>query len=236
MEVTSGIHRIDGVNGNSYLLVGKGITLIDTGMPNSSKKILSYIESLGRDPSEVKTIIITHSHIDHTGSLFDLKKRTGAKVAAHEAEADYMSGKKRAKISSLKFKIMFKILSMLPSFKTKPVQPDILLKEGDTIAGLEVIHAPGHTPGSICLYDKARKALFVGDTLRFMNGRMLGPPEFATPDMETARKSIAKIAKMDFEIMLSGHGEPLMPRASEAVKEFLRSSRQPDWGNSKLKS
>ncbi len=69
MEIVPGIHWIEGINGNCYLLVGTSLTLIDTGLPHKAKKILSYItETLQRSPSELKTIILTHFHPDHIGN------------------------------------------------------------------------------------------------------------------------------------------------------------------------
>ena len=78
MEIIPGIHRVDDVNGNCYLIVRDRLTLIDTGLPRNSKKILRYIENtLKRTPSDLATIILTHYHIDHTGNVSELKKLTG---------------------------------------------------------------------------------------------------------------------------------------------------------------
>lgn len=86
-----------------------------------------------------------------------------------------------------------------------------------------VVHTPGHTPGSISLYDPVRRLLFAGDAVRFVNGKINGPPERFTLDMQQAIQSIQKISQLDFDVMLSGHGEPLKPDASERVKEFYAS-------------
>jgi glyoxylase-like metal-dependent hydrolase (beta-lactamase superfamily II) len=98
--------------------------------------------------------------------------------------------------------------------------PDITLKENDKVGELVVVHTLGHTPGSISLYDSVRRVLFVGDAVRFVHGKIERPPERFTPDMKQAIKSIEKISQLDFDVMLSGHGEPLKPRASDRVKEF----------------
>ena len=171
-------------------------------------------------PSAIKTIVITHAHIDHIGSLDAMKKLTGAKVAAHEEDAGFIAGKKTPSMGkniSWKFRI-FRLLS--PFMKATPVQPDILLKDSGEIAGMEVIHAPGHTPGSICLYDKKRKVLFVGDLVRFVGGKIVGPP--ITLDEAQVRRSEEKISKLNFDVMLSGHGEPLTEHAAERLREFIK--------------
>ena len=221
MEIIPGIHQIEGVNANSYLVIaGNETILIDTGLPGNAKRILAYTEKIGLKPSDIRTIVITHHHLDHTGSLCNLKKATGAMVAIHQEDADYLSGKKKQEIQTKGLRtFLFKLLSRF--FGSKPVKSDILLKEGDRIDGLTVIHTPGHTPGSIALYDMGNRVIFVGDTLRYVNGKITGSPEMFSSDPEKARQSIEKIAKLDYDIMLSGHGQPLRPKASEKIKEYI---------------
>ena len=188
-------------------------------MPGNAKKILAYVDgTLKCKPSDIKTIAITHAHIDHIGSLAEMKEATGAKVAAHSEDADFIAGKKSMSMGkniSWKFRI-FRLLS--PFMKAKPVQPDIILKENDEISGMMVIHTPGHTPGSICLFDKNHDVLFVGDLIRFMGGKIVGPP--ITLDEEQVRDSLEKISGLKFGVMLGGHGQPLMPNADAKVREY----------------
>ena len=73
------------------------------------------------------------------------------------------------------------------------------------------------------LYEPERKVLFVGDAVRFTDGKLVGPPKQFTADMNEAAESIGKISRLDFDVMLSGHGEPLRPDASGKVKEFYSS-------------
>ena len=95
MEIVPGIHEIDTMAARSYLVVGEQLTLIDTGMSGSSSKIRDYVKNIvKRDVSDIKTIIITHHHFDHIGSLDKLKKLTKAEVAVHKDDADYIYGEK----------------------------------------------------------------------------------------------------------------------------------------------
>ena len=216
MKITEGIYQVDGVNCNVYLIEdGDKLTLIDTGLPRNSNKIAKYIEGLNRKPAAVSTIVITHFHIDHVGSLKKMKDATGAKVAVHEADADYVSRKR----SPPKPKnLMMQALSSV--VKAAPVDVDIVLKEGDTVGRLVVIHTPGHSEGSISLLDAERKVMFVGDAVRFVDGKVQGPPPRFTPDPAKAKESIGKISNFEFDIMLSGHGQPLTADASKKVKDF----------------
>jgi glyoxylase-like metal-dependent hydrolase (beta-lactamase superfamily II) len=216
LKIAEGVHQVDGVNCNVYLVEdGNKLTLIDTGLPRSDKKIEKYIENLGRKPTEVSTIVLTHFHIDHVGSAKKMKELTSAKVAVHEADADYVA-KKRAppKPKNLMMKALGSVV------KAAPVDIDIVLKDGDKVGRLVVIHTPGHSEGSISLLDTERKVMFVGDAVRFIDGKVQGPPPRFTPDEAKAKESIGKISTFDFNIMLSGHGQPLTENASQKIKEF----------------
>jgi len=218
-EIVPSIHWVQGVNANCYVLVGEELTLIDTGMAKKPQKIQAYITGeLHRSLSDVKTIILTHAHSDHTGGARDLRRMTGAKVAIHAGDADYLSGTKKMPIPKGVVGVLFKTLG--PLVTAERVKPDIILNDGDIISGLKVIHIPGHTPGSIALLDSARKVLFTGDTLRYRNGMVEGPVERFTPDMTMALKSVEKLKALEFDVMLCGHGTPLKGNAGEMVRKF----------------
>jgi|SRR5208283_2828846 len=220
MEIVPGIHQVDGVNGNCFIIVRDELTIIDTGMPKNSAKIVKYIQDiLKRKPSDIKTIVLTHFHVDHVGNASELKKLSGAKVAIHKADADYVSGRKPQPVPKSVVGMLMKVFIPL-FFGSRPVEPDINLNDGTTIAGLTTIHTPGHTPGSICLFDPVSKILFVGDLLRFNGSKIeIGPLPLDTGEIQ---QSINKIAAIDFDIMLSGHGVPMRPDASVKVREFAK--------------
>jgi len=208
MEIVRGVHQVDGINGNSYIINGKKMVVIDTGLPGNSRKIINYIRvALKRSPNDVTTIILTHYHADHSGNVYELKNLTGAIVAVHTDDADYVSGKKE-----------------MPAWCT-PIQhvtPDTLLQDGDKIAGLTCVHCPGHTSGSIALYDPNRRILFCGDTLCIDEGKVHGPKEEFSDDMEQVNKSIITLSGLDYDLLLPGHGGPLKPDAAVRVSEFSR--------------
>jgi hydroxyacylglutathione hydrolase len=105
---------------------------------------------------KIKTILLTHGHADHIAALYDIKSFTGAQVAIHRSDNNFLYGPRE-------YSMMWGI-----SYRT-PDQPDRLLDEGDFIEigdlHFEVIHTPGHTPGSICLHIDDK--VFTGDTLMF---------------------------------------------------------------------
>lgn len=220
MEIVPGIHWIEGITGHCYIVVDKELTLIDTGMPHKTKKILRYIiDELQRTPSELKTILLTHCDIDHIGNALELRNLTGAKIAAHPQDAEVIIGKKIRMTPKGGMRILFKLLGSF--MRVKPFHVDILINDGDNLSGLTVFHMPGHTMGSIALYDSKRKVLFIGDTLGCRDGVVQSPSKSVTMDMKQAYRSIEKLTGLDFTVMLSGHGEPLTSNASVKVTEFI---------------
>jgi hydroxyacylglutathione hydrolase len=139
---------------NCYV-VGSGKTgeglVIDPG--GDAKEIINTINITRL---KIKYIILTHGHADHIAALYDIKSYTGAPVAIHRADVNFLLGPKE-------YSVMWGI-----SYRT-PDNPDRLLDEGDFIEigdlRLKVIHTPGHTPGSICL--QMDNKIFTGDTLMY---------------------------------------------------------------------
>jgi hydroxyacylglutathione hydrolase len=220
MEIVPHIHQVDGINANCYIVVRDRLTLIDTGLKGSGPKILAYIrDTLHRDPTEINTIILTHFHLDHTGGIAALKESApGAKLACHEADAGYVSGE----IPEPKYPGFRGLLLRIGGIfmGPTPVKPDIILHDGYRIDGLLCVHTPGHTPGSIGLLDTEAKVFFSGDTLRYDGKILTTGPAVATMDPARERASIRRIATLDFDTLLVGHGVPLRPDAPAKVREL----------------
>jgi glyoxylase-like metal-dependent hydrolase (beta-lactamase superfamily II) len=221
LEIERGIHTIPRVRGaNAYLVKSdEGFTVIDTGLPGNAGRIVDYVESIGCPRSDVKTIVITHPDIDHAGSAGQLKQRTDARVAIHEADAPRLSGEKEWKTVSGVLGVFFLVTS--PVMRFNRVKADVLLNDSDIVNGLTVIHAPGHTEGSICLYLPGR-AIFVGDALVTDDEGMPSLPRRSmSMDMNLAKESVRKISRLDYSLLLPGHGLPIRQNASTVMKEFV---------------
>jgi len=224
MKINENVYLFEKIKGaNSYLYISDNseISIIDAGMPGNASKILSQISDLDISLEKIKYIILTHADIDHIGSVAELKNATGALVAIHEIEVPYLLGEKKKKqkgmiggMISLIFGILLKIM------KTQNIVPDITLKEGDFIGGLKVIFCPGHTEGSISLYN-AETVLFSGDAIiTDKHSNIKGFNNIATSDTLEAGKTINKIKHLKFEVLLPGHGSPVLKNASAKLKEY----------------
>ena len=105
---------------------------------------------------------------------------------------------------------------------------DWLLREEDVIdllGGFVVIHTPGHSKGSICLYNEKNGILISGDLIRNENGVLEGPPDYFTTDSTAAALSLEKIACLDFEILLPGHGEIILKKAGDIFRSRLEEGK-----------
>lgn len=221
MEIVPGIHSINGIRGaNAYLFINEGkIIAVDTGMPGNAKRIVAYTERLGKNPSDIKFIILTHADIDHIGSAAELKKITGAKLVIHADDAPILRGQQNFKAVGGPLGFVFKLAMFFMRYH--PTEPDIILNDNSEVAGFKIVHTPGHTQGSICLY-LPPKVIFVGDALRSdSSGNPKPPSRNLSADMVQAKASFIKISELKFEICLTGHGAPVVGSASTKIGNLL---------------
>ena len=225
MEIIPKVYQITYRSTNIILIAEEGLTLVDTGFRGSHPRIISFIQSLGRSVEDISLIIITHNHLDHVGGLIELKKLTRAKVAAHKA--DLNDSENQLPYPKIARKLLhippFSILR--PLIYAKPGDIDIQLEGGEVLSplgGLEVIHTPGHTPGSISLFSPQKKLLIVGDALNNRRQNLRLPPKFVSTDLTQAVDSVKRIAQLDFDILCFGHGKPLTRDASTRVRDLIK--------------
>jgi len=221
VEIVQGIHLLPNFRANVYLLLGDRITLVDTGWPGNTKRILSYLSSLGYEPSDVSHIVLTHCHVDHCGSAAEVKGRTEATVAAHENEVGCISGVTPYPTPRGILGVALRIVK--PFLRLHPVEVDLPLSDGMGVpnsGGLRVIYTPGHTTGSICLYHSKLKVLFSGDTVICEGGEVREPMESTSMNPSEVRRSVKKLSELDFESILPGHGTPIVSAASSRVKNL----------------
>jgi glyoxylase-like metal-dependent hydrolase (beta-lactamase superfamily II) len=225
MFVTKSVYQSSGMKStglwgaNMFLMLDNSVTLVDTGLRGRAANILNEVRRLGYKPSDVAHIILTHHHSDHTGSLAELKNVTGAKVMAHPADAPYIDGT-LPQPGPARPKWLSKMLSPCKNiWATTPAEVDRLLNDGEELpllGGIRILHTPGHTPGSICLFIPQEKLVIVGDLLTHTL-RLSMPPGLFTVDTNQEVNSIKRLASLDFGIIAFGHGSPILHEAHQAV-------------------
>lgn len=223
-EVAPGVYLVEGLSGgpraaNVYLLVDEVLALVDAGLPGSLNGIARYVLSLGRDIHELRYVLITHSHPDHTGGAPALREMTGAQVLAHPADVRHTKNG-----DSVSYMSVFGT-SSLPVPFLRRVPADGFLKEGEEIpllGGILAYHTPGHTPGSVCFHLKKLGVLFSGDLLVENRGRPERNRAFPGSDLECYQASLAHMASLEYEVLCPGHGQPLRANASRQVRQLVK--------------
>lgn len=187
------VHKVSGssFDGNVYLVMDKKPILVDAGMMAGPtlKNIQKFI-----DPARIELIVLTHCHHDHSGAAPALKKATGADIMLSEKEVGCV-GDELASVAYL-------FGQQAPEYRV-----DETLKEGMVLDigdwKLEVMETPGHSPGSLCLYERTEKVLFSGDTI-FPEGN-IGRTDMFGGDTSELVSSIQRLTELDVQIMYPGH-------------------------------
>jgi glyoxylase-like metal-dependent hydrolase (beta-lactamase superfamily II) len=228
-EVIPGVFQISrwwdqaDLGSNVYLVEAGGeLTLIDTGYKGKELLIMKRVRSLGYSPSLITAIIITHHHPDHTGGLAGLVEITRARVIAHAADAPFIDGRLPQPGPSRPDWLRRAARPFNGLLATRPVNVDIEVRDGDELplaGGVRILHTPGHTPGSICVFLRWGGVVFTGDLLAQRFG-LKWPSMPFTADVAQLRRSVKKLAGHEFESACFGHGSPIRAKAGTRVRRF----------------
>ncbi len=230
MELMPGIHLVEGVTCNVYLIVEpEGVTIVDTGLPGAHGRILAAVRSLGREPRDVRRLLLTHQHIDHGGGAQKLVTWPGAEAYAPVGDTPAIEGKARREKPGGVVGMLFSTLIALrlrPTVVTHQMEADDTLPVFTDEGGLRVIATPGHTAGHVSFYLAGRKLLFAGDAYRHENGKVAPPPPLFTHDTPQAMRSLATLAAMEITASLPGHGAPILADIGEQIAQIARTAPQ----------
>jgi glyoxylase-like metal-dependent hydrolase (beta-lactamase superfamily II) len=222
--IVPGIYMIPISIVNAFLIDDNGLTLIDTGIAGSSTRILQAVNELGKSPADVRRILITHCHSDHSGSLAELKRLTGATVYMHALDAALVRNGQSSRPThpspGLLGTLMGAFMNRGGPSQVAAAEVDVELEDGQEIngtSGLRTVYTPGHTAGHVVfVWPKEGGVLFVGDAASHML-RLGYSPIYEDP--EEGRRSLAKIADLKFGIACFAHGKPIL---KDAVAQFAQ--------------
>ncbi|HEX8083302.1 MAG TPA: MBL fold metallo-hydrolase [Solirubrobacteraceae bacterium] len=172
-EVADGIHRLEDVHTNWYVLVSGGrLTVLDAGLPRDWDDFVTALARLGHRPDDVDAVLITHHHPDHAGNAERLRV-AGARVLAHRDDAPSLQGGRAISVRS-RLRLVRRpwYLQYMARYLLKGITHTPAIAELDELADGEVVdvpgaprvvHVPGHTAGSCALLLEERSVLFSGD-------------------------------------------------------------------------
>ena len=171
----------------SYILLGEKICLIDAGVMRTAPLLLDYLKQIGRSPSEISMVLLTHAHPDHIGGCLAIKNTSPAFFFAHPADKPWIEDVEK----------QYRERPILNFFELVggPVPVTRELKEGNTVSWekgktIRVLETPGHSLGSISFFFEEEGSLFTGDAV---------PASGTIPiyvDPETSIQSIQKLKKV----------------------------------------
>jgi glyoxylase-like metal-dependent hydrolase (beta-lactamase superfamily II) len=197
---------------NCYLVIcdrTQEALIIDPGFAqHESARVLNEI---GRYNARVKYVIDTHGHADHVSGNMKIRESTKAQIAIHYEDAEILTDPRRN-------------LSEILGVRVNSPPPDRMLREGDKIKvgslKFEVIHTPGHTPGSISLYSKSENIVFTGDTLFAGSIGRTDLPGASLRNLISSIKSKLLIMP-DETVVYPGHGEATTIGRERMLNPFL---------------
>jgi glyoxylase-like metal-dependent hydrolase (beta-lactamase superfamily II) len=211
----------------AYLIYGKNVCLVDSGVASSDNVIFDYMKKTGRDPQEISLVVQTHSHADHIGATPAIKELTGCEVAAHRDAVEW--------IEHPDIQLSERPIPNFDTLAGGPLKVDRVLENGDVFdlgegMSLKVIHTPGHSKGSISLLLSPDNVLFSGDAIPLLGD---------IPIYDDATEVLSSLRKLrdipDMKVLLSSWDDPIesedtykaidegieyVKKVHEAVKNF----------------
>jgi glyoxylase-like metal-dependent hydrolase (beta-lactamase superfamily II) len=198
-----GIQLVEGVglSSNVYIIGEDKVTLIDAGRGDEANKIGPHFSKLNIPARNIAQVVITHAHMDHVGGLPEILQFTSPRIFIHFEDAVFLKGISKEAV--------------------------IKVRDGDIVETdlhlLRVIHTPGHSMGSVCLYDFEGEILFSGDTV--FPGGSFGRTNLTAGDERAMIKSLERLTQLDVDILLPGHGSPVIGNAHKHIERSFNAAK-----------
>jgi glyoxylase-like metal-dependent hydrolase (beta-lactamase superfamily II) len=226
VAVAPGVFRIPTIGSsrtNSFALVDDdgSVTLVDAGLKSAPARIVAGLAALGKQPADVRRIILTHAHPDHAGGAAELANRTGAPVAVHAGDAGFAEAGAPPPFDTST--VSGRLFARLPGGGFPPVPVGERLEDGqvlDVAGGLRVVATPGHSPGHISLLHEHSRTLITGDAIFNVLGVRYSPRMLCS-DFRLCRRTAHVLGELEYERVGFTHGPEIVDGAREAVRRFL---------------
>ena len=203
----------------AHLVLEQELSLIDCGYRGSRARIARAISAEGRSIDELVRVICTHGHPDHAGTARELAW-TGVEVMMHPSDAASLTVGWRSALRHPSRGRVFAAMTPEPPAIT-PLEDGAVLP---VLGGLVVVHTPGHTPGSVCLYGPRDRVLFVGDVLQRRRGRVSYASGLYSDDPAAARRAVRRLAALDVDTIVFSHFPALTVGAAATLDALARGS------------
>jgi glyoxylase-like metal-dependent hydrolase (beta-lactamase superfamily II) len=218
LEIVDGVFEIGMGYVNVHAIFDEhGVVLVDTGLPGRAGKVEQALHGLGRNVGDVHTVLLTHRHPDHVGAAAELRRRSGARVVVHAADAAAVTGVDPMAPTG----VMKAVGLFIKAPEPVPVDETLGGDGATPVLGFRAVYTTGHTRGHVSyLLDRAGGVLFAGDAAFSLAGKIRRPPRVVTDNMAIAEASIKRLAGLEFDVALFGHGRAITGRAVNRFREF----------------
>jgi glyoxylase-like metal-dependent hydrolase (beta-lactamase superfamily II) len=212
---------------NSFALVQDdgSVTLVDTGLKRAPARIVVGLAAIGKHPSDVTRIVLTHVHPDHAGGAAEMSRRTGAPVLVHEDDHGWARSGRITGANDVSTRVG-RLFARMGDAKIEAFQPGPALTDGELLpvsGGLRVVHTPGHSPGHVSLLVERTGTLITGDAL--FNVGVLGgariSPAFLCSDFSMTKQTAHRLGELTYDVVAFTHGPEIRDRARETVRRLL---------------
>ena len=214
MEIAPSVHAVRLRSGYVFLIDEPQMTLIDAGLSGSRRVVDRYLQGIGRSLDDLGRIICTHAHPDHIGGVRELAGDRDVEVMMHPADLAGLSIRLRDAVANRNRSQLITYFTRHPGEST-PIEDGQVLP---ILGGLQVVHTPGHTAGSVCLYAVRHKMLFTGDALQVIRGKVTFASAFFSEDLAQARASVARMAALDVDTIAFAHYPPWRDDANGTLR------------------
>lgn len=176
---------------NTYVIKDKSTVVIDPGLEQYLPGLIKALEKDGIDPKTIDFITNTHLHLDHYWASEELKRISGAKILLHPLQKESYD---------LTVVGVSRVFGMAPIH----IKEDDLLDDTLNTGTLEfqIINAPGHSPDSLCFYNKDQRVVICGDVVFDSN---TGRVDFPGGSGDQIKESIESLSKLELDYLLPGH-------------------------------